>query len=272
MNAALLKCLLPGLISCVVLYGCAAVPTTAHVDVPSANIACFLRPGPGPTVIFQSGLGDGKAVWAKVIEQLPGSVSVLAYDRPGYGSSSAVSAPRDPCSVAHELHVLAGRVGLKPPYILVGHSLGGLYQYGYARRYPEDVAGLVLLDPTHPNHWTEMKEKAAMQAAIIGAIRASFFSQAMRQEFDGQAGCNAQLDAGPPLALPTLLLFSGQFKLAEKGAFEKMARALRNQWRRRFSNVESAEVAGAGHYLQKDAPAAVAGAIQEMVARQMTPK
>ena len=265
MSTYILKSTMLGLISIGIVSGCATVPTTANIDVSSKNITYFLRPGPGPTVVFQSGLGDGKDEWAKVIEKMPKSVSIFAYDRPGYGGSPNVSEPRDPCSISRELHELASKAGLKPPYILVGHSLGGLYQFCYAKLYPEDVAGLVLLDPTHPNHWTEMKKEAAVQAAIIGTLRFSLFSRAMRQEFDEQAGCIEQLEISRPLALPTKFLFSGQFKLAEKGAFEKMARGLRNQWLTFFSNSESSEVGGSGHYIQNEAPDTVVSAIQHVV-------
>lgn len=267
MSAYILKSTKLGLLSLIsfsILSGCATVPTTASIDVSSKNIAYFFRPGPGPTVVFQSGLGDGKDVWAKVIEQMPESVSIFAYDRPGYGSSHNVSDPRDPCTISRELHELTRRVGLKPPYILVGHSLGGLYQFCYAKLYPEDVAGLILLDPTHPKHWSEMKKDAVVQAATIGILRFSLFSPAMRREFDDQAGCIEQLEISRRLAPPTKLLFSGQFKLAEKGAFEKMVRELRNHWLTLFSNSESSEVDGSGHYIQKEAPGAVVSAIQHV--------
>lgn len=265
MSTYIIRSTILGLISCGIISGCAAVPTTANIDVSSKNISYFMRPGSGPAVVFQSGLGDGKDVWAKVIEQMPGSVSIFAYDRPGYGGSPNVSDPRDPCSISRELHDLTRMAGLKPPYILVGHSLGGLYQFCYAKLYPEDVAGLVLLDPTHPDHWTEMKKDAAVQAAIIGTLRISLFSHAMRQEFDEQAGCIEQLEISRPLALPAKFLFSGQFRLVEKGAFEKMARGLRNQWLTLFSNPESSEVDGSGHYIQKEAPDTVVSAIQHVV-------
>jgi pimeloyl-ACP methyl ester carboxylesterase len=249
------------------LTGCATVPTSARTNVSSKTIAYFLRPGQGPTVVFQSGLGDGKAVWAKVIERMPESASIFAYDRPGYGDSLGAFEARNPCAISRELRELLRSAGLAPPYLLVGHSLGGLYQFCYAKLFPQDVAGLVLLDPTHPNHWARMKNDAVVQAAMIKSLRIAAFSHVMRQEFDDQAGCIDELDMSMPLALPAMLLFSSQFQLAERGAFEKMARALRDEWLVLFSNGQHSEVRGSGHYIQKEAPDAVVGAIQSVVAK-----
>ena len=109
-----------------------------------------------------------------------------------------------------------------------------------------------------------MKKDAAVQAAIVGTFRFSLFSRAMRREFDDQAGCIEQLKLNKPLALPTKLVFSGKFRLAEKDAFEKMARGLRNQWLMLFTNPEASEVGDSGHYIQKEAPSAVVSAIQHV--------
>jgi hypothetical protein len=75
-----------------------------------------------------------------------------------------------------------------------------------------------------------------------------------------------------PLVLPTKLLFSGQLRLAEKGAFEQMARELRNKWLTLFSNSEASEVGGSGHYIQKEAPDAVVSAIQVLLPLAQAPR
>ena len=68
-----------------------------------------------------------------VMEELASGQAVFAYDRPGYAGNPASEAPRDPCTVAAELRAQLRTAGLQPPYVLVGHSLGGLYQYVFAR-------------------------------------------------------------------------------------------------------------------------------------------
>ena len=102
----------------------------------------------GPTVVVISGAGDSSASWLTVRKAVAGFTRVLAYDRPGLGSSDPGPAP-DPVGSVAELHTLLARVRAPGPYVLAGHSLGGLLARLYAIRYPEQVAGLVLIDSTH---------------------------------------------------------------------------------------------------------------------------
>jgi len=243
------------------LIGCAVVPTTSRVKVSSDTIAYFVKHGQGPAVVFQSGLGDGKSVWESVVDKMPESVTLFAYDRPGYGDSPTSTDPRDPCSVARELHALLRVSGIMPPYVLVGHSLGGSYQFHFAKLFPEEVAGLVLLDPTHPKHWSRMNEDATLQAGIVRGLRLIAFSEAMRREFDDQEDCRGNVDILNRLNVPVWLLFSGQFKLEERGPYERMVRELRSQWMHLFVNAHSLEISESGHYIQKEASGAVVIAI-----------
>ncbi len=248
------------------LSGCSTLPSSGTTTLASGNeVSYFWRNGSGPAVIFQSGLGDGKNVWASVIEKLPSTTQVLAYDRPGYGGSPLTSGSRDPCAIADELRQLTRRLGLKPPFVLVGHSLGGLYQYCYAQRQPEEVLGLVLIDPTHPDHLAELKRQAPAQAALLSALRYSLFTPAMRQEFDGQSTCSVHLKAGKPVDKPIHFLFSGKFRIEEQGAFEKMVRTLRAQWLSNMPNAEATEVVASGHYIQKEQAGRVADAISRIL-------
>lgn len=81
---------------------------------------------------------------------------VCAYDRAGYGWSSPGPQPRDSQTIADELHALLTNAGLEGPYVLVGHSFGGLHARMFAARYPDETAGMVLVDASHPEQWTRM--------------------------------------------------------------------------------------------------------------------
>lgn len=105
-----------------------------------------------PVVVFQAGLGDDRRTWNDILPTLAAHYTLFALDRPGAGDSPAVDSPRDPCTIAAEQRAALRSAGLASPYILVGHSLGGLYQYAYASLYPQEVAGFVLIDPTHPRN------------------------------------------------------------------------------------------------------------------------
>jgi pimeloyl-ACP methyl ester carboxylesterase len=132
------------------LSGCTTLPgtTTANVDGRAVE-SIVARQGP-PVVVFENGLGGTLDWWSKVWPEIARDHSALAYNRAGYGKSSATTEPRDGAHIVEELRTLLQAQALKPPYILVGHSLGGLYMQLYARKYPKEVAALVLVDSTHP--------------------------------------------------------------------------------------------------------------------------
>jgi pimeloyl-ACP methyl ester carboxylesterase len=103
-----------------------------------------------PTVVLSSGLGEFSANWARIAPAVAGTTRVCAYDRAGQGWSDDAPAPQDGLQAAADLHTLLRRAGENGPYVLVGHSIGGDHAMTYAARYPEEVAGLVLLDATDP--------------------------------------------------------------------------------------------------------------------------
>lgn len=109
-----------------------------------------LRLGSGaPTVVFDSGCGGDASNWTDIARQVSGFTTTLAYDRFGCGTSSAATTPRSSGQIADELRHLLKRLGEKPPYVLVGLSLGGMNMRMYASRYPDEVGGLVLVEPAH---------------------------------------------------------------------------------------------------------------------------
>jgi pimeloyl-ACP methyl ester carboxylesterase len=103
-----------------------------------------------PTVVLQSGLGQFSVNWARVAPAVAGTARVCVYDRAGQGWSDDAPSAQDGLQVAADLHTLLDRAGEPGPYVLVGHSIGGDHAMTYAARYPEQVAGMVLLDTTSP--------------------------------------------------------------------------------------------------------------------------
>jgi pimeloyl-ACP methyl ester carboxylesterase len=103
-----------------------------------------------PTVVLQSGLGGFSGSWARVAPAVAGTTRVCTYDRAGQGWSEDAPSPQDGLQTAADLHTLLSRAGEHGPYVLVGNSIGGDYAMTYAARFPEQVAGMVLLDATSP--------------------------------------------------------------------------------------------------------------------------
>jgi len=132
------------------LSGCTSLPGATLEAVGQRQTEHRLTRQGTPVVVFENGLGATLDWWAKVVPALEADTTVLAYNRAGYGRSSTVDTTRDGQHVVQELRDLLRERGLQPPYVLVGHSLGGLYMQWFARRYPQEVRALVLVDSTHP--------------------------------------------------------------------------------------------------------------------------
>lgn len=110
----------------------------------------MLVAGSGPsTVVFENGLNGPLEHWGKVQPHVSRFARTVSYDRLGVGLSEDAPPPRDGRHIAAELHEALRVAHVQPPYVLVGHSLGGLYIRVFAGMYPDDVSGMVLADPTH---------------------------------------------------------------------------------------------------------------------------
>jgi pimeloyl-ACP methyl ester carboxylesterase len=223
--------------------------------------------GPGPTVVLQSGLGDGLQVWSDLVPRLTDRHPVFSIDRPGYGDSPRAFGPRDPCTQARELRASLQAAGVAPPYLLVGHSIGGLYQHAFARLYPQEVAGLLLIEPTHPQHWASMQREVPAIATLVRGMRSAAFTATMRDEFDAQTSCLDTLPPSPASPPPALLLRRSDWPAMEQGAFAEMASRLWEDWRRLAAVQRVERLPGSDHYLQRSQPDAVAAAIKGLVAR-----
>jgi pimeloyl-ACP methyl ester carboxylesterase len=101
-----------------------------------------------PTVVFEAGMGSSSSQWALVQPPVAAVTHVCSYDRPGFEGSPPARGVRDAENAANDLAALLKTAGEKPPFVLVGHSLGAIYVRVFASRFPRDVAGLVLVDPT----------------------------------------------------------------------------------------------------------------------------
>ncbi len=104
-----------------------------------------------PTLVIESGAGAPSEYYYWLAEGLRDSMRVVRYDRAGIGYSELSEGPRDPETVARELHTLLETSGESPPYIMAGHSYGGHYIRIFRELYPDEVVGLVFLDVPHPD-------------------------------------------------------------------------------------------------------------------------
>jgi pimeloyl-ACP methyl ester carboxylesterase len=135
--------------------------------------------GSGPTILLEAGLMSTVLSWTDLQRELSKSFRVVSYDRAGLGWSDLGPMPRNADRIVDELHVLLERAGIPPPYILVGHSFGGLTMPWFAARFPNEVAGVVLVDPVAPAEWNPPSEHDRKQTRIGATVcrRAAFLSR-----------------------------------------------------------------------------------------------
>jgi pimeloyl-ACP methyl ester carboxylesterase len=119
-----------------------------------------------PPVIFEGGLGESLDAWDKVTSQVANFTRVVAYDRSGLGLSGRTTRPRTAENIAGDLQKILKSIGVPGPYVLVGNSAGALYLRVYARRYPGEVAGMVLIEPSSEDYedWLRHAHPEALES------------------------------------------------------------------------------------------------------------
>jgi pimeloyl-ACP methyl ester carboxylesterase len=123
-------------------------PIGKLVDIGGYRLHIHATGSGKPTVVLMAGAGDFSFDWSLVQPKVSTFAQVVSYDRAGLAWSDLGPTPRTMRQEAYELHLLLRKAGLKAPYVLVGHSVGGLIARVYARDYPAEVAGMVLVDAT----------------------------------------------------------------------------------------------------------------------------
>jgi pimeloyl-ACP methyl ester carboxylesterase len=112
----------------------------------------------GPTVILEAGSGDSSEVWDAVQKQVEQFAGVCSYDRLGLGKSEKLAAPHSADEIVDDLHQLLQAARVPTPYVMVGHSIGGIFVRKFAALYPTDVTGMVLLDSAHEEQFARVSQ------------------------------------------------------------------------------------------------------------------
>lgn len=218
-----------------------------------------------PAVVLENGLGARLDWWAKVFPEVARETRVYAYNRAGTGDSDVASTPRDGNHIVEELRQNLRASGIAPPYVLVGHSLGGLYMQLYARRHPDEVAGLVLVDSTHPLQMQGAGGRDNWPAWANVAFDA-ITSDAAKQELVALPATGAELLALPPLRGKPVIVLSAQKPMAETSTLARDANAKRIDILRLNPGASRVWV-DSGHDIPLEQPQAVVAAIHEVLAQ-----
>jgi len=148
---------------------CATAPRDVRfAEVDGRRIAYRVLGGGEPTIVMIAGLGDGMATFQQVAPELARTATVIIYDRAGYGGCDAAPGVRDAQAVARELFAVLDQSGVSGPYVLIGHSLGGLYAEYFAARHPDQILGVVLAE-SRPADFTRRCESASISSCTLPA-------------------------------------------------------------------------------------------------------
>ncbi len=154
---------------------------SAREDANGPKLRMLVMGSARPTVVFENGGGGSLELWGQVPARVSEFARVVAYDRAGDGLSDKGTTERNGRNIASELHAALRNAGIPPPYILVGHSLGGPYARVFAGIYPKEVAGMVLVDPTQEemmdwnveNGFSRISERPEFISVTLGQLRDS---------------------------------------------------------------------------------------------------
>jgi len=240
------------------------------MSLPDRTVEVAVRGRGRPLIVLEAGCTCDFSAWAPVFADLAQRSETFAYSRPGYGRSTLVATPRDVTTEARELRQLLRAIGRGPPYLLVGHSLGGLIVQAFAAAHPEEVAGLVLVDPT-PLDLIERMHRDLPEAldafydawaVAVGVARLEF--EHLRPPGGGRF--SGEPYGGPVIVLGAWMLEDLGFKSVRR--YHRLHRIPRTV--ARYAKAELRKVA-CGHYIQCQRPLAVIDAVDEVLARARTP-
>jgi pimeloyl-ACP methyl ester carboxylesterase len=146
-------------------------PIGQMIDIGGYRLHMYAEGEGSPTVILDAGAGGIGLSWELVRPAIAKVTRVVTYDRAGLGWSELSPYPRDAATMALELHTMLSNANIKAPYILVGHSLGGVVARQFAAKYPNEVAGLVMVDSAHEQ---QMKHFPEALVKMVNSMKGMF--------------------------------------------------------------------------------------------------
>jgi pimeloyl-ACP methyl ester carboxylesterase len=275
-------------------------PPGSLVDVGGYRMHLYCTGQGAPTVILDAGFGDSWMTWRTVQPRIAQFTRVCSYDRAGMGWSDPSPNPRTSRAIAAELHTLLHNASIPPPYLLLGHSFGGLNVRAYADAYREDVAALMLEDSAHPDQTARLPEAlkkfegrfeillhAGVYSMPFGLPRMIGFcdpdataecSSASMREMEAERAAldesSAEVRAAHPLGnLPLLVLSRDPSNVlpALPPDVMKSANEVWQQLQKELAQLstDSAHViaTGSGHYIHREKPDLFVATVRDLVAK-----
>ncbi len=273
------------------------------------HLVCTGR-GDGPTVILESGFGGWSIDWSAVQPDIARFARVCSYDRAGMGySDRGPASATSRAGVARDLRWLLERAHIPGPYVVVGHSLGGIYAREFARRYPDDVVGLVFVDSTHEDiaksvtkkefdqamsqlkqlryarylmplgaqrlihvpvsNGRDLPPSVRKQANAIGYRSSSYFALYDSMKALVDENASGALTMKPIPDVPLVVIASE--KNLEDPEHGRVWNELQHEFLKLTSDATYVEAKGSGHFVMVDRPRVVVEAIRDVVEKARQP-
>lgn len=239
---------------------------TQVVQLSGAQIVYQLAGQGEPAILLLSGHRTPLSSWREVVAGVSKHATVLAYDRPGTGASSKAQVPQDGGAVTDLLNELTAKLQVDQPFVVVAHSLGGLYANLYARLYPDRVAALVLVEAGHPQQAQEQEAtKVGLLAKTLSLFQGSFRKDP-NSEFNNVAATVQQIKSAGAFPDIPVVVVTGAKKMPLVPA---QAFASHQRWQKELLKLsgKSTQVIAqqSGHLPQLSEPQLVVDAITSVL-------
>lgn len=230
-----------------------------YADVDGHELRSLVSGTGAATVVLENGIGLPLQIWSTVQAELAEDATIIAYDRAGVAGSEEGPSPRDGSAVATELHTMLTQLELPPPYVMVGYSFGGLYVRTFTAMYADEVAALVLIDPTRDDEFDIESFKGSKNA-------------------EGNAAPATMLQArasSVPASVPVYLLVAmgaqdPPYPVNDLDKFNQDRREDLEAHTRWLEGVEQSELTvthGSGHLVTFEQPALIVSMIRKAIAK-----
>lgn len=256
-----------------------STPSAQLIDLGGYRVD-VARAGSGtPAIVLVGGLGNALDTWDKITAAAARYSTVVAYSRSGLGRSDPGPSHHTANDSVLELHALVGKLQLKPPYVLVGASYGGIIVRLYTSLYPNDVAGLVFVDSSHEaqvKRFGELDEKYPAQfqeffadklKTLTGA-EADETRESVRIQTAGSVEGMKPLPDIPIAVLTSMKPVDNPPYVNQTARGYEAWRAMHEEWAGRSRNALHIVTTHAGHHIQDDEPQLVLDAIKFVLERQ----
>lgn len=253
--------------------------THRRVDVGGHRLDYVTEGAGGPAIVFESGLADSLETWLPLVRAVADYTTAIAYSRAGFGRSESGAADHSVVHAVADLHALLHQLPGQPSFILVARSYGSLIARLYVSLYPNDVAGLVLVDGTHeqqvqPYGQLDRTYPAAFRAyydSVLAQLPAGPEAAEIRETVRIQNGATVEgLRPLPDLPLAVITSMRSEESSPYVNGTARghdVWRALHDEWFRRSRNAIHIQTTRSGHGIQDDEPALVLDAIRFVLDR-----